>query len=61
MSEENKISLIRAAEKLKRAKKNRPSQSDDNDDSKARRNRNRDDNSGLSNAIINAVHRLKRD
>ena len=62
MSEENKVSLIRAAAKLKRAKKNHSSQVEDNADSKRRRRDERDeDDGGLADAIIGMVHRLKRD
>ena len=58
-----KVSLIRAAEKLKRAKKNRASQSENEGDTKARRGRYRDEEeySGLVEGIINAVRHLKRD
>ena len=62
MSEENKVSLIRAAAKLKRAKKNKQSQVEDSADSKSRRRDERDeDDGGLADAIIGMVHRLKRD
>ena len=59
-----KISLVRAAAKLKRAKKNHAEQSDIDGDTKARRGRERDDEEsggGLFNSIVNAVSNLKRD
>ena len=56
-----KVSLIRAAEKLKRAKKNRASQSENEGDTKARRGRDRDEqDSGLIEGIRDLVHSLKR-
>ena len=62
MSEENKVSLIRAAAKLKRAKKNKQSQVEDSADNKSRRrDENDEDSGGLADAIIGMVHRLKRD
>lgn len=58
-----KISLVRAAAKLKRAKKNRSEQSENDGNTKARRGRDREEeeSGGLFDSIINAVHSLKRD
>ena len=58
-----KISLVRAAAKLKRAKKNRSEQAENDGDTKARRGREREEeeSGGLFDSIINAVSNLKRD
>lgn len=58
-----KISLVRAAAKLKRAKKNRSEQTENDGDTKARRGREREEeeSGGLFDSIINAVSNLKRD
>ena len=62
MSEENKISLVRAAAKLKRAKKNRPTSSDGGSDNKSRGVDNRrETNEGFASAVVGLVHKLKRD